>query len=72
MTVFYGVVVDVIHVTLVIPLIADDMFPKASLPDVTFCLPQTPRSLPEGGMRCAFPPYRNLSDQVIFKSDKLA
>ena len=43
MTVFYRIVVDVIHVTLIITFVADDVFPKASLPNASLSLLQAPR-----------------------------
>jgi hypothetical protein len=43
MTVFYRIVVDVIHVMLlIITLVADDVFPKTSRPNASFSLLQTP------------------------------
>jgi hypothetical protein len=42
MTVFYRIVVDVIHVTLIVTHITDDVFPKTSLPNASFSLLQTP------------------------------
>jgi len=38
----YRIVVDVIYMTLIVILITDDMFPKASLPNASFSLLQTP------------------------------
>jgi hypothetical protein len=37
------IVVEVINVTLILTLVADGVFPKASLPDVSFSLLQAPR-----------------------------
>jgi hypothetical protein len=42
MTMFHRIVVDVIHMTLIVTLIADDVFPKAPLPNASFSLLQTP------------------------------
>jgi len=41
-TVLYRIVVEVIHVTLIITLVADDVFPKTSLPNASFSLLQAP------------------------------
>jgi len=41
MTVFYRIVVKVIYVTLIITLVADDVFPKTSLPNTSFSFLQT-------------------------------
>jgi hypothetical protein len=38
MTVLYRIVVKVIYVTLIISLVADDVFPKTSLPNASFSL----------------------------------
>jgi hypothetical protein len=40
MTMLYRIVVDVIHVTLIITLVADDVFPKTPLPNTSFPLLQ--------------------------------
>jgi hypothetical protein len=42
MTMLYRIVVDVIHVTLIITLVADDVFPKTPLPNTSFPLLQAP------------------------------
>ena len=42
MTMLYRIVVEVIYMTLIVTLITDDMFPKASLPNAPFSLLQTP------------------------------
>jgi hypothetical protein len=44
MTVFYRIMIDVIDVTLIIPLVAEDVFPKTSQPNALFSLLQTPLS----------------------------
>jgi hypothetical protein len=41
--VLYRIVVDVINVTLIVALVADDVFPKASRPNASFSLLQAPR-----------------------------
>ena len=43
MIVLYRIVVDVIPVTLIITLVADDVFPKTSLPNASLSLLQVPR-----------------------------
>jgi hypothetical protein len=42
MTVLYRIVVEVIYVPLIVTLVADGVFPKASLPNASFSLLQTP------------------------------
>jgi len=42
MTVFYRIVVEVIHVRLIITLIANDVFPKTPRPNASFSLLQKP------------------------------
>ena len=37
------IVVDVIYMTLIIKIVSDDVFPKASLPNASFSLLQAPR-----------------------------
>ena len=36
LTMLYQIVVDVIYMTLIVTLITDDVFPKASLPNALF------------------------------------
>jgi hypothetical protein len=52
MTVFYRIVVEVIHVTLIVTLIADEVFPKTPLPNASFSLPPAPlgKSFPRGNL----------------------
>jgi hypothetical protein len=42
LTVLNRIVVDIIYVTLIVTLITDGMFLKASLPNASFSLLQTP------------------------------
>jgi hypothetical protein len=42
MTVLYRIVVKVIYVTLIITLVADDVFPKTSRPNASFSLLSAP------------------------------
>jgi len=42
MTVLYRIVVNVIYVTLIITFVADDVFPKTSLPNASFSLLSAP------------------------------
>ena len=42
MAMIYRIVMEVIHMPLIITLITDDVFPKASLPNASFSLLQTP------------------------------
>ena len=42
MAVFHRIVVNVVHVKLIITLVADDVFPKTSLPNASFSLLETP------------------------------
>jgi len=39
--VVYRIVMDVIHVTLIITLVPDDVFPETSLPNASFSFLQT-------------------------------
>jgi hypothetical protein len=56
-TVLYRIVVEVIHVTLIVLLAADDVSPKAPRPNASV-LPSAGAALKAGGgMRFAFPPY---------------
>ena len=56
MTMFYRIVADVIHVTLIITLVGDGVFPKASRPNASFFTSSNGGMKAEGGMRFAFPP----------------
>jgi len=42
MTMLYRIVVNVIHVTLIIALVPDDVLPKTPLPNASFSLLQAP------------------------------
>jgi hypothetical protein len=53
----YRIVVEVINVTLIVTLVADGVFPKASRPNASFPLLRGAGLKAEGGMRFAFPPY---------------
>ena len=53
----YRIVVEGIDVTLIVTLVPDGVFPKASRPNASFSLLPASRCKAEGGMRSAFPPY---------------
>ncbi len=54
MTMLYRIVVEVIYLTLIVTLITDDRFPKASLPKASFSLLKTAcgNSFPSGNLCC--------------------
>jgi len=48
-TVLYRIVVEVINVTRIVTLVADGVFPKASLPNASFSFLQTAGWKPKAG-----------------------